>query len=238
MIRHKSLIFLYGLIYAQGNDELFNELSENTLKYYGTATPSLISYITEYSPNIKQLISQEYDILISHSNTHTLQTKRVAKLFALIIVAGILGIYAGVIPDDANPRATLTSIYYKNWYCYHSVNMETQKIAERLLLEIDVNGKFIEDIPPTNGFIKTGQLYGVYDSIPYTAPNTYQPNYFIFSSGLNEIFKKSRCDIEIKKLQIAGIIKDEKVVTRYISCLKKPMKGWSLDYVKLSNLYT
>ena len=227
------LICISGLDYAI-NDEHFNSLSENCLKYYGTAAPALIEYIIEHSPDINKMINDEYVKLISHSEKHTHQTKRVAKLFALLITGGVLAIMAGIIPDDTEPRATLTAIYYEKWFRHNSVNLETLNIVEKLLHEIEVNNTFVQDLEQSNN-IRPPKIYGVYDVCYPQIGEAEHPNYFIFSSGLKAIFKKSRCDTEIKKLQAVGIITDKSVSKKRTQFFQNSLAGWHLNYDKLIN---
>ncbi len=219
------LLSITGLKYCGDDEQGFYRLSNSAQQYYGTAAPALIEWIIKTKPDIKQLISDEFNRLVAVGDVHNTQTKRIARAFSVLIVAGELAKKAGVIPSNADPRKTLTNIYYTRWHCFNISNLETMNILRCILNEIEVKDTFIEDEETTT---KYGAVYGVWHT---DLGKTEPAKYFVFSSGLCAMFKKKRCDNEVNKLRLIKVIPHELAKTRRLKYKSGAVvKGYELDH--------
>ena len=148
------------------------QLSQFAYTYYGVAAEAFIQFILKTEPNIRLLYKQAMETL-TNGKKLTAQCQRVAKYFALMLVAGELAKQAEILSSLFNPLVVCQSEFDK-FANNNTYDIEFQMGYERLYAAINDPIKFVQNIANTRltphyvGWYETGNN----NKISYYMPTT------------------------------------------------------------------
>ena len=143
-----------------------NLLIEQTAKHHGTACIAFIKYLqANKTIDIVQMYKHYYQELITPHNELHSQASRVAKYFALLRVAGVVAIQAGILPNSCKPEY-YTANLFAAWHKRNSMNKETKLIIDRLIMAVDDRANWFSD-NRLDYEVRIPNKIGVHDGFDY-----------------------------------------------------------------------